>query len=452
MTNSANTPPLKGIEPQTQENIIALHSRRYWRLNTLMALRQTRQSDWEAQTPEHLAAIKADNAELALLEAREQAVKARYDRILAQQRQPNLQAPADIPMLSPAAKQGITRELPLSVSTRYLRIKNIYYFQDKTVAFEDRGTVLKIDTENREVIRDAVLIAETRGWQRLSVSGSQPFKCQVWREASLKGMTVTGYTPTPVEVAELKQTQTSSAMQKPMANESASKTKTPFEKNQPTELLRGILVAHGADHYQHDPKQPRSYFVQLAVAGTEVTRWGIDFQRAFKESRSKPQLGDTVILRNEGRQPLELTTRTGADNGNSVNQAKKSVRKNTWRVEKADYHDTLQEQAEALRVGQDIGHKVLEQMPQLAAALTVAKLGEKIAQQAKESGALRSQDEVDTLVALIREGLAAALKNGKHIKTPELREQGKPSAIDASYQKPPEIVKEPPQQDWAITR
>jgi hypothetical protein len=452
MTNSANTPPLKGIEPQTQENIIALHSCRYWRLNTLMALRQTRQSNWDAQDPEHLAAIKADNAELAQLEAREQAVKARYDRILAQQRLRHLQAPADEPTVTPAAKQSITRDLPLSVSTRYLRIKNKYYFQDKTVAFEDCGTVLKIDTENREVIRDALLIAETRGWQRLGVSGSQSFKRQVWREASLKGMRVSGYTPTPVEVSELKQTLTPSAMQMSVAKEFASNTKSPFEKKQPTELLRGILVAHGADHYQHDPKQRLSYFVRLAVTGTEVTRWGVDFQRAFNESRSKPQLGDTVILRNEGRQALEITANSCDEKGNLVNHEKKSAKKNTWRVEKADYHDTLQEQAEALRVGKDIGHKLLEQMPQLAAALAVAKLGEKIAKQAKDSGALRSQDEVDTLVALIREGLAAALKNGKHIKTPELREQGKPSAIDASYQKPPEIVKEPPQQDWAITR
>jgi hypothetical protein len=49
-------------------------------------------------------------------------------------------------------------------------------------------------------------------------------------------------------------------------------------------------------------------------------------------------------------------------------------------------------------MGKEAERKVLEQMPQVAAAIAVSKLGEKIAQQAKESGALRPQDEVDTLV------------------------------------------------------
>jgi hypothetical protein len=60
------------------------------------------------------------------------------------------------------------------------------------------------------------------------------------------------------------------------------------------------------------------------------------------------------------------------------------------------------------------------------------------------------------MVSLIREGLAAALKDGKHIKTPEIQEQGKRAAINANNiindQIPPEIVKEPQQQDRAMTR
>jgi hypothetical protein len=68
----------------------------------------------------------------------------------------------------------------------------------------------------------------------------------------------------------------------------------------------------------------------------------------------------------------------------------------------------------------------------------------------------RTQDEVDTMVSLIREGLATALKNGIHIKTPQIQEQGKRAAIEANNilndQKPPEIVKEPQQQDLAMTR
>ncbi len=54
---------------------------RYWRLNSLMALRATRASEQEAQDPADLKAIQTDNTELARLEARKNAVKARYNRM-----------------------------------------------------------------------------------------------------------------------------------------------------------------------------------------------------------------------------------------------------------------------------------------------------------------------------------------------------------------------------------
>ena len=60
------------------------------------------------------------------------------------------------------------------------------------------------------------------------------------------------------------------------------------------------------------------------------------------------------------------------------------------------------------------------------------------------------------MVNLIREGLASALEKGKHIKTPEILEQGRHAAVDANSiindHKPPEIVKEPQQQEMAMTR
>lgn len=56
------------------------NSCRYWRLNSLIALRETRESEQNAEDPDHLKIIKANNAELATLEIRERAVKARYAR------------------------------------------------------------------------------------------------------------------------------------------------------------------------------------------------------------------------------------------------------------------------------------------------------------------------------------------------------------------------------------
>jgi hypothetical protein len=57
---------------------------RFWRLNTLAALKMMDDTDErQAQDPEHLAAIKNNKAELSQLQARETAIKARYHRIQA---------------------------------------------------------------------------------------------------------------------------------------------------------------------------------------------------------------------------------------------------------------------------------------------------------------------------------------------------------------------------------
>jgi hypothetical protein len=335
--------------------------------------------------------------------------------------------------------------IPDRVANRYLKVEDKYYLPDKTVAFEDRGNKLKLDTENREVIKDALDIAETRGWESITVTGTNNFKHQVWREATIKGIAVNGYKPTALEIAEL--------------NHDIELRKTRKEpvkaKENQDSAIRGILLAHGANHYQHNPKQGQSYFVTLDVGGKEVTRWGADLKRAFTESQSLPQIGDIVTLSNTGKQAVEITTTAVDSQGNPV-EDKKMVKKNTWRIEKAEYYDTIRENAEALRVGNEIERRVIEQNPQLANAIAVSKLGEKIAEQAKVTGAIRSQEEVDTMVRHINNGLAEALVKGKKINAPEIQEQGKRAALIANNvtndHLPPEMIKDPKHQVADITR
>lgn len=61
-----------------QDEVIFTHAEsvRFWRLNSIMALRACRAEECLAVDPDHLSVIRADNAELVKLEAREKAVKA----------------------------------------------------------------------------------------------------------------------------------------------------------------------------------------------------------------------------------------------------------------------------------------------------------------------------------------------------------------------------------------
>jgi len=331
--------------------------------------------------------------------------------------------------------------IPERLASRYLRVKNQYYFQDKTLAFEDSGKQLKVETENVTVIRDAIAIAEDRNWQTIKISGSDNFKQQVWREASLKGLEVVGYKPTPLEVAELEKSKAALG-----AKQQGGAT-APRDRDG---MIVGTLLDHGPDHYKHDPNQGKSYFVKLEVDGKEVTKWGADLKRAFKDSQSKPAVGDKIILESVGQEQVSIGTKERDADGNEV-EGKKPVKKTTWRVEREDYQTALEEQAEAIRTGREIESNVIRQMPQVAEAIIAAKLGEKIADQAHQSGVIKSEDEKETLIYLIREGLAAALENGKKISAPEIREQGRHAAIAANNvlndQKTPEVTKPPIQQE-----
>uniref|UniRef100_UPI00402B6DDD LPD7 domain-containing protein n=1 Tax=Methylomonas sp. SPW-1 TaxID=3438877 RepID=UPI00402B6DDD len=455
-------------------------SARFWRLNSIEALKMMPRLETNperfAADEEHLMTMQTNSAKLAELQAREDAVQARYARmrgrssgkstdetVVSPKAQPQqtldniiefydkTQDKTVMQHASPVQEQAngqqtTEADIPDHIANRYLRTKNRYFFPDKTLAFEDNGKKLKLETENITVIRDALAIAESRNWRTITVSGTDNFKQQVWREASIKEIEVIGYKPTELEMAEL---------QKALATKTAKSTAPEAQPKQRVDAIIGKLLAHGADHYKHDPNQGKSYFVKLEVEGQEVTKWGADFKRALVDSQSQPQIGDTVVLSNVGKQSVNIPTTIRDENGNTV-ETKKPVQKNTWRIEKEDYQTTLEEHAEALRTGKEIEHQVIAQIPQVAAAITAAKLGEKIAEQAHQSGVIKSEDEKATLVYLIREGLASALEKGKKITAPEIKEQGQQAAIEANNvfndRKPPVMTKEPPTQDMSLSR
>jgi Large polyvalent protein-associated domain 7 len=444
----------KAAQPLKLDDRLASDLGRFANFNQEKALK-----NWQKYAPEGMAIptylenpSMAQNSQSSVSRQQPQEnVIAFYDRSQEKTASNPQQTPPIVPEQAdshenPQPKQAGNQDVPERVASRYLRLKNQYYFQDKTLAFEDGGKKLKLETENITVIRDAIAIAEDRRWQSITVSGTDNFKHQVWREASLKGIEVVGYQPTKFAEAELL---------KAMTARDSKNQATERQPKQRDDVTTGVLLAHGADHYKHDPNQGKSYFVKLDVEGQAITKWGADFKRAFADSQSQPQIGDTVVLSNVGKQSMNIPAKTRDEDGNTV-ETQKTVQKTTWRIEKATYQTALEEHAEALRTGKEIEQKVIAQIPQVAAAITAAKLGEKIAEQAHVSGVIKSEDEKSALVYLIREGLASALEKGKKITAPEIKEQGKQATIDANSvfndHKPPIMTQEPAKQEQGISR
>lgn len=113
-------------------------------------------------------------------------------------------------------------------------------------------------------------------------------------------------------------------------------------------VVKGELLSYGFAPYQDNPTQRQSYFVEIKHDnGIAKKEWGVDLERALNESNV--QIGETVILNNLGRQPVNIP--------DPQDETKtKTVTKNLWEVEKYEpvldlpnviEHDTEREQAKA---------------------------------------------------------------------------------------------------------
>ena len=104
------------------------------------------------------------------------------------------------------AKPAPERAVPEEVRRRFVQVKNRYYFPDGARAFTDRGTRLTASSENTEVVRSLIQIAEARGWAEVTVRGTERFRKEAWIAARMAGLEVRGYRPSEFEQGHLVRT------------------------------------------------------------------------------------------------------------------------------------------------------------------------------------------------------------------------------------------------------
>lgn len=113
-----------------------------------------------------------------------------------------------------ASTDDISTSIPDAVTQRFLRVEQNYYFPDKTHAFSDHGSKLATRSSHPEVVRSLVEIARARGWDSITVKGSDEFRRSAWIEAAQSGLQVAGYKPTALDLAELAQRPARNAVEK----------------------------------------------------------------------------------------------------------------------------------------------------------------------------------------------------------------------------------------------
>lgn len=93
--------------------------------------------------------------------------------------------------------------VPESVVRRFLKVEREYYFRDRRPAFSDRGNKLATHGTDPDVVLSLIEIAKARGWDTITVKGTEVFRRTAWKEATQNGLNVVGYKPTAIDLADL---------------------------------------------------------------------------------------------------------------------------------------------------------------------------------------------------------------------------------------------------------
>jgi len=372
------------------------------------------------------------------------------------------------------AAAGFTA-MPDRILERYYRIGPKYFLDNGELVFTNHGAKLTTPSENSEIARDLVEIARHNGIQDITVSGTERFRREIWAAATRMGLDVRGYAPTIHDEKQLvramaredggrrtprdaeRGTEPDGEASQPLFPEIANGTnppgpvrsareraEAPAAVNSPTSIdgraahggraagearaaggargggngraYSGELLDHGGEHYKRDPRENMSYYVELGTTQGSIELWGLDLKRALAESKSAPQVGDRVIVRQTGQDGVTVRTREFDEAGRFLGERDKEARRNRWRIEKEEFVTERAALAATLRDPNVSAERGGREHPQLLGSYFIVKQAEAFAKER-----FRTREERQRFVEYTRERLAQAIERGDALPTTRIR-------------------------------
>jgi hypothetical protein len=408
----------------------------------------------QAEVPE-IDAAALDAVAAARAKDREQMAKLRgwntIERSAVMERKPVIQAAAQpAPVAATPTALAVPEAAPMvvpdEVEKAYLHVGNRFYMpkNHQRVAFEDHGDKLATALNDYPVTLAMVQIAQARGWTSIRVNGTPEFRKEAWRAAALRGITVEGYQPTELDLADLARrtpkaaagnevaaTARAAAPAAPQANAqtgifisaedaallavtkaklahpqtaSASATTTAAAPSPAVSAAPAApgaplppgdkLIAHGAAKYQHNPDNPDSYYAILENnQGKQRTVWGVKLGEAIDKAGVK--VGDRISFYKNGEEQVSVDANVTNAEGQVVGKKKIGAIRNEWAVKAHAFVAEPPSQA-------------VQQHPDLAGAYGAAT---KLGLQAKADGF--SPQALAIIEARQRENIGKAIARGE---------------------------------------
>lgn len=168
------------------------------------------------------------------------------------------------------------------------------------LAFKVTSERMATRLEDAGVVRDMVSIAQHRGWKEVELRGSEEFRRTAWLEASVRGLSVRGYEPDPVDRAALSFRTTGPAQSSGQRQARPSRDARASE----TLIVDGVQTKRPIDVTVLPPEAPSARFATTHDrpdmtaarswgAGTEMAA-AIDRRRQVKSSE-RPDITIEVV-------------------------------------------------------------------------------------------------------------------------------------------------------------
>jgi putative DNA primase/helicase len=310
------------------------------------------------------------------------------------------------------------QSVPDHIRRRFVQIGRKYYFPDGARAFTDRGHRLTTASENTEIIKSLIDIAKARGWDEVVVKGSERFRREAWMSGRMAGIEVRGYRASEFEESKLVRI----LGEKPNAERRAAalpREDTPQWRREERVSAQfvGKLLEHGRAPYKQDPKEPMSYFARIQTERGERTVWGVDLERAFKESHTQPKTGDVIGLMPARKDPVRITVAERGSNGEVSHEKSIETHRNRWLVEKQAFFDERARAAQILLDRAIAPTQAVKDHPELVGPYLQVKAAELAARK------FRNQEDRGRFVEMVRGALANSVASGEPL--PKVRLKGK---------------------------
>jgi putative DNA primase/helicase len=296
------------------------------------------------------------------------------------------------------------------------------------------GHRLTTGSENTQVVHSLIEIAHARGWTQVTVSGTERFRQEAWRQARLAGLAVRGYRPSDPEQAALIRAMARNLAQPTTARTDTISAEAPASEaaaargapavapapaprsDAPRERIAGRLLEHGRDAYRHDPNEEPSYFVRVETRDGKREIWGKDLDRAMTKSLTQPQIGDEVVLQQTGREQVTVQ-RAERDEAGELKPKEIDTYRNRWAIEKSDFFAERAAAAHVVRDATIDPRSAVRDHPELAGTYLNLRAAELAAQR------LRDPEDRRQFIALLRSALADEIERGAPLPPVRLRER-----------------------------